>query len=85
MKYYSRVFVEENLGDPFCKYFLIFEYCESSLETEMQHLKKRSKQIKKSTVRKIFESIAIALNHFHSQKKIVHGDLRTAKVLKNEE
>lgn len=35
MKFYSRVFVEETLGDPFCKYFLIFEYCESSLETEI--------------------------------------------------
>ena len=35
MQYYSRVFAEETLGDPFCKYFLIFEYCESSIQTEI--------------------------------------------------
>ncbi|KAL4432472.1 hypothetical protein ABPG74_013326 [Tetrahymena malaccensis] len=84
MKFYSRVFVEESLGDPYCRYFLIFEYCESSVETEIQHQKKRNKQLKKSTLRKIFESVAIALNHFHT-KQIVHGDLRSCKIFKNEQ
>lgn len=81
--YYSRVFVEETLGDAFCKFFLIFEYSESSVENEIQHLKKSGKRFKKSTLLKIFECLISALVFFHN-KNIVHGDLRTIKIMKNE-
>ena len=35
---YSRVFAEEELCAPYCKFFLIFEYCESSVHNEILHL-----------------------------------------------
>ena len=35
LHYYSRVFTSDNISFPYCKFFLIFEYCESSVEGEI--------------------------------------------------
>lgn len=35
------------LGEPFCKYLLVFEYSESSVENEIIHLQKSKKHFTK--------------------------------------
>ena len=62
---YSRVFGCENLDSPYCKYFLIFDYCESNVKNEMLHQKRSNKFFKKKQLRQIFESVANALDFLH--------------------
>jgi serine/threonine protein kinase len=58
---YSYLFVQENHGDPFCKFFLVFEYCESSLVVEMQKLKQLKKILPKKMLLKMTIQLVEAL------------------------
>jgi hypothetical protein len=36
---YSYLFIQEQHGDPFCKFFLIYDYCEQSISNQLKKLK----------------------------------------------
>lgn len=71
---YSYCFIEENHGFPYCKFFLVFEYCESSLDREIQTLLKKKKFMKTPRLSKIFSALISTLQYLHGQQ-IFHGEL----------
>ncbi|KRX09429.1 Protein kinase-like domain [Pseudocohnilembus persalinus] len=83
LHYYARFFAEPDLGEAFCKYLLVFEYTESTLESEINHLKKSQSFFKKKQMQKLFRSLGSAIDYFHTNQQI-HGDLRTCKIYTTE-
>ena len=71
---YSYCFIEESHGFPYCKFFLVFEYCESSLDREIQTLLKKKKFIKTPRLEKMFISLISTLHYLHIRGTL-HGDL----------
>jgi serine/threonine protein kinase len=80
---YSRVFVEDGLSEPYCKFFLIFEYCESSLRNEILHHQKQKRTYRRSALKKVLVALAEAIDFLHERRQY-HGDLRTEKIFKME-
>ena len=74
LQYYSYCFIEETHGNPYCKFFLVFEYCESSLDREIQTLLKKKKFMKTHRMTNIFISLISSLHYLHGMKT-THGDL----------
>ena len=76
---YSYCLLEETHGDPYCKFFLVFEYSESSLDREIQTLLKKRTFIKTQKLTKIFGALFQGLQYLHSHA-IVHGKLTPESV-----
>ena len=41
---YTYIFMQENLGDPYAKFFLVFDYTENSLDKEIQAVNKKTQK-----------------------------------------
>ena len=76
---YSYCLLEETHGDPYCKFFLVFEYSESSLDREIQTLLKKRTFMKTQKLIKIFGDLFQGLQYLHSHG-IVHGKLNPESI-----
>jgi len=59
---YSYLFVQESHGDPFCKFFLVFEYCEQGLCNELEKLKSQKQFLSRAMILKLTYQLTDALS-----------------------
>ena len=83
LREYSYVFIEETHGNPYCKFFLVFEYSESSLDREMCTLNLKGELMKENELLNLMESLLSAIKFLH-KKGIHHGNLIPKRISLNE-
>lgn len=83
MKSYTFLFKEDVLDDPYCKFYMVFEYSESSLFRELQTISAKRQNLKPKKFHNLVCSLLNAIGYLHS-KGVCHENIQNQFVCLHE-